>query len=186
MESLNTLTELYKQDKTNDAVLLQLLNTLLEQFTGKILTDKGEKYLSYVPTNDLANINNASVDKETLQKSIVCLGLYYTLIYVLSTLFIGFMVQIDSVKVLPNGKEVDLPIELLDFLHSLLDRSKELCEYVINSLNSILPYLDDEYAKIYHLEKIWFFEKDIYKSKSEPLVMPSKPPKRARDMSSTN
>jgi hypothetical protein len=71
-------------------------------------------------------------------------------------------------------------------LHSILTRCKELYEFAITSLNTILPYLNDEYAKIYHLEKVWFFEKDIYKTKCEPLVLPSKSPKRAKDISSIN
>jgi hypothetical protein len=165
MEKILELKDVYEADRANDAVLLQLINAILEQVSSKILTDeKGSQYLFYDPTEDFHNIKK--------QKSMVCLSLYYTLIYVLTTLYIGFIHTIDNT---PHK----LPVELIGFLHSLKDRCTEILEISISSLDKILPCLSNKYAQIYHQEKIWFFEKDIYDCKSK-LEMPSQLPKNSK------
>ena len=136
--------------------------------SGALLTEKGQIYLFYSPNNDLLILNDTNTTKENVQQSIVRLSLYFTIVYVATTLFLGYM---------ENSSKLEN--EMFDFLQSLLPRCKELNTIVIESLNTILPYLNDEYAKIYHLEKIWFFEKDLFKCKNVPLVLPSKLPKNA-------
>jgi hypothetical protein len=165
MEKIFELKEFYEADRANDAVLLQLINAILEQVSSKVLTDeKGSQYLFYDPTEDMLN--------RAKQKSMVCLCLYYTLIYVLTTLYIGFIHTIDNT---PHK----LPVELLGFLHSLKDRCTEILEISIKSLDNLLPCLNDKYAQIYHQEKVWFFEKDIYGCKGK-LEMPSQMPKNSK------
>ena len=168
MENLSKLKELYEQDCSNDSVLLSILNKVVDQVSGALLTEKGQTYLFYSPNNDLLILNDTNTTKENVQQSIVRLSLYFTIVYVATTLFLGYM---------ENSSKLEN--EMFDFLQSLLPRCKELNTIVIESLNTILPYLNDEYAKIYHLEKIWFFEKDLYKCKNVPLVLPSKLPKNA-------
>ena len=168
MENLSKLKELYEQDCSNDSVLLSILNKVVDQVSGALLTEKGQTYLFYSPNNDLLILNDTNTTKENVQQSIVRLSLYFTIVYVATTLFLGYM---------KNSSKLEN--EMFDFLQSLLPRCKELNTIVIESLNTILPYLNDEYAKIYHLEKIWFFEKDLYKCKNVPLVLPSKLPKNA-------
>jgi len=169
MEKILELKDVYETDRANDAVLLQLINAILEQVSSKILTDeKGFQYLLYDPTEDMLN--------RAKQKSMVCLCLYYTLIYVLTTLYIGFIQTIDNT---PHK----LPVELLDFLHSLKDRCTDILQISITSLDNLLPCLNDKYAQIYHQEKVWFFEKDIYDCKSK-LDMPSQMPKKGRELRS--
>jgi len=168
MENLSKLKELYEQDCSNDSVLLSILNKIVDQVSGALLTEKGQTYLFYSPNNDLLILNDTNTTKENVQQSIVRLSLYFTIVYVATTLFLGYM---------ENSSKLEK--EMFDFLQSLLPRCKELNTIVIESLNTILPYLNDEYAKIYHLEKIWFFEKDLYKSKNVPLVLQSKLPKNA-------
>ena len=168
MENLSKLKELYEQDCSNDSVLLSILNKVVDQVSGALLTEKGQTYLFYSPNNDSLILNDTNTTKENVQQSIVRLSLYFTIVYVATTLFLGYM---------KNSSKLEN--EMFDFLQSLLPRCKELNTIVIESLNTILPYLNDEYAKIYHLEKIWFFEKDLYKCKNVPLVLPSKLPKNA-------
>ena len=168
MGNLSKLKELYEQDCSNDSVLLSILNKVVDQVSGALLTEKGQTYLFYSPNNDLLILNDTNTTKENVQQSIVRLSLYFTIVYVATTLFLGYM---------ENSSKLEN--EMFDFLQSLLPRCKELNTIVIESLNTILPYLNDEYAKIYHLEKIWFFEKDLYKCKNVPLVLPSKLPKNA-------
>ena len=128
MENLSKLKELYEQDCSNDSVLLSILNKIVDQVSGALLTEKGQTYLFYSPNNDLLILNDTNTTKENVQQSIVRLSLYFTIVYVATTLFLGYM---------ENSSKLEK--EMFDFLQSLLPRCKELNTIVIKSLNTILP-----------------------------------------------
>lgn len=91
MENLSTLKTLYEQDRTNDSILLSILHNVIEHKSGTFLTEKGQQYLSYLPSKDLSILDDKEESRENVQRRIVCLGLYFTLIYVSATLFLGLM-----------------------------------------------------------------------------------------------
>jgi hypothetical protein len=160
-EGIVALKNLIDADMTNDFFLFPFMSSVLNLVDEKgFITDLGFKCLYNDINSDFEIINEQPVKPS--QRAVLRLVLYFTLCYNLIIYFGGFVIGLQT----EEGKKYaeKLPVELIEYLNSIMERVDKLHPILENQLKRLTNLLTDKYAKIFNEEKRKCWTKDIFQT----------------------
>jgi hypothetical protein len=180
-EGIVALKTLIDADTTNDFFLFPFMSSVLNLVDGEgtvglekgFITDLGMRCLYNDINSDFEIVNDCPTKPS--QKAVLRLALYFTLCYNLIIYFGGFVVGLQT----EEGKKYadKLPVELLDYLKSIMERVDKLHPIIEHQLKRLTQLLTDKYAKIFNEEKRKHWTKEIFETTAHIPAHPNDLPK---------